>query len=120
MDEQVIRALAQDQTIDITTNGRKTGQPHRIEIRFHNVGGHVYIAGTPGRRDWYANLLAHPDFIFHLKGTTRADLSARATPIIDPARRREVMGQIVRNTDWANDLDKWVLGSPLVEVTFTD
>ncbi len=120
MDEQVKRALATDQTIDITTRGRKTGQPRRIEIWFHNIGGRVYITGTPGKRDWYANLLAHPDFVFHLKGSTKADLNAHATPITDPVQRREIMGKVVRNTEWKNDLDKWVQDSPLVEVTFID
>jgi len=36
MDEQVQQALEQDGVIDITTRGRKTGHPRRIEIRFHN------------------------------------------------------------------------------------
>ncbi len=118
MDEKVKRALAQDQTIDITTLGRKTGQPRTIEIWFHNVDGHIYISGTPGKRDWYANLIAHPDFTFHLKQSTKASLRAHATPITTPAQRREIMAKIVRNTDNAPDLDKWVSDSPLVEVTF--
>ena len=67
MDESIKQALERDRTIDITTTGRKTGQPRRTEIWFHNVEGRLYITGTPGRRDWYANLLAHPEFTFHLK-----------------------------------------------------
>lgn len=65
MDECVQHALAHDSLIDITTRGRKTAQPHRIEIRFHNVEGRLYITGRPPRpRNWYANLLAHPEFTF--------------------------------------------------------
>ena len=67
MDEQVQQALAQGGVIDITTRGRHTGQPRRIEIRFHHIEGQVYITGRPPRRrNWYANLLAHPEFSFHL------------------------------------------------------
>lgn len=117
MDENVKRALTQDQTIDITTRGRKSGEERRIEIWFHNVGGHIYITGTPGKRDWYANLLVHPEFTFHLKQSTKADLPARATPITDPVQRREIMAEIVRKVGHTQDLDKWVQGSPLVEVT---
>ena len=63
MDEPVQHALAQGGVIDITTRGRNTGQPRRIEIRFHNIEGQVYMTGRPPRRrDWYANLLTHPDF----------------------------------------------------------
>src|SRR5437870_1705763 len=80
MDGPVKQALERDRTIDITTRGRKTGQPRRKEIWFHNVEGRLYITGTPGRRDWYANLLAHPEFTFHLKQSVRADLPAVACP----------------------------------------
>ena len=65
MDEQVRHALGHGRTIDITTIGRASGEPRRIEIWFHNIDGHIYITGTPGRRDWYANLRADPNFTFH-------------------------------------------------------
>ena len=117
MDENVKRALTQDQTIDITTRGRKTGEERRIEIWFHNVDGRIFISGTPGKRDWYANLVAHPEFTFHLKQSTQASLPAHATPITDPVQRREIMAKIVRKVGHTQDLDKWVQGSPLVEVT---
>lgn len=43
----VQQALITDQVIDITTIGRKSGQPRRIEIWFHNLDGRLYITGTP-------------------------------------------------------------------------
>jgi deazaflavin-dependent oxidoreductase (nitroreductase family) len=116
MDEQVQRALERDRTIDITTRGRKTGQPRRKEIWFHNTEGRLYITGTPGRRDWYANLLAHPEFTFHLKQSVRADLPARATPILEQARRWAIIAAIHRKLGGQRDLDLWVGGSPLVAV----
>jgi len=67
MDEQVRHALEHGRTIDITTIGRTSGEPRRIEIWFHIIDQHIYIIGTPGRRDWYANLRADPNFTFHLK-----------------------------------------------------
>jgi deazaflavin-dependent oxidoreductase (nitroreductase family) len=88
MNKAVKQALERDRTIDITTRGRTTGQPRRTEIWFHNLDGHLYITGTPGRRDWYANLLANPEFTFHLKQRVQVDLSARATPFwIKPSAR---------------------------------
>src|SRR6266851_3143574 len=78
MDEAIRQALELDRTIDITTTGRKSGRPQRIEIWFHNLDGRLYITGTPGRRNWYANLSANPDFTFHLKVSAQADLAARA------------------------------------------
>src|SRR5439155_17017385 len=84
MDEQVRAALEQGRLIDITTIGRQSGGPRRIEIVYSRVDGDVYITGTPGRRSWYANLLANPAFTFHLKESVIADLPAHATPITDP------------------------------------
>ena len=58
MNADVSRALERDRVIDITTTGRKTGQLRRIEIWVHNVEGRLFITGTPGRRHWFANLVA--------------------------------------------------------------
>jgi len=116
MDEKVKRALERDRTIDITTTGRKTGLPRRLEIWFHHLEGRLYITGLPGRRDWYANLQANPDFIFHLKGSVNADLPARAKPIVDETERRAVLARILQNLDGQRDLEAWVARSPLVEV----
>jgi deazaflavin-dependent oxidoreductase (nitroreductase family) len=116
MDEAVKEALERDRTIDIITTGRKTGQPRRKEIWFHNLDGRLFITGTPGRRDWYANLLANPEFTFHLKQSVRADLPARAKPILDQASRWDIMAAINQKLGRSGELDAWVEGSPLVEV----
>ena len=116
MDAAVEQALKQDRTIDITTKGRISGQPRRKEIWFHNLEGRLYITGTPGQRDWYKNMMASPEFTFHLKQTTRADLTARATPIGDPLRRREILAAIDSKVGRGWDVDTWVQESPLVEV----
>jgi deazaflavin-dependent oxidoreductase (nitroreductase family) len=116
-DERISRALARGHTIDITTTGRQSGQPRRIELVFHNIDGHVIISGLPGRRDWYANLLANPQLTFHLKGAVKADLPATARPIVEPAERRAVMERVAQN--WGRtDLDRMLQRSPLIEVTF--
>jgi deazaflavin-dependent oxidoreductase (nitroreductase family) len=116
MNEAVKQALERDRTIDITTRGRTTGQSRRTEIWFHNLDGRLYITGTPGRRDWYANLLANPEFTFHLKQRVQVDLSARATPILDKAQRQDILGRIIQRLGRNRDLNAWVDGSPLVEV----
>jgi deazaflavin-dependent oxidoreductase (nitroreductase family) len=117
VDERVSRALSRGHTIDITTIGRRSGEPRRIELVFHNIDGHVIISGLPGRRDWYANLLANPRLTFHLKGAVKADLPASARAIVEPAERRAVMQQVAQN--WGrSDLDVMLQRSPLIEVTF--
>ncbi|MEZ4675371.1 MAG: nitroreductase/quinone reductase family protein [Caldilineaceae bacterium] len=116
--QAIQQALITDQVIDITTIGRKSGEPRRIEIWFHNLDGRLYITGTPGRpRDWLANLLAHPNFTFHLKESTQANLPARAVPITEAGERREVLTAILQKLgrDEA-DVEEWVAESPLVAV----
>ena len=118
MDESVRQALARDRVIDITTIGRKSGAAHRIETWFYRVGDDVYLTGSPGRRDWYANLLANPSFTFHLKQTAAADLTARAAPITDVEDRRAIFGAILQGLGQSRDLEAWVAGSPLMLVRF--
>jgi deazaflavin-dependent oxidoreductase (nitroreductase family) len=118
MDERVRQALASDRTIDITTTGRNSGLPRRIETWFYRVDEQIYLTGSPGRRDWYANLLANPDFTFHLKRSDTADLPARATPITDPAERRAIFERILSDLDGSQNLEAWLEGSPLMVVRF--
>jgi len=120
MDKGIEHALAQDRVIDITTTGRKTGRGRRIEIWFFNLEGRVYITGSPGRRSWYANLLANHRFTFHLKGTVRADLPAMARPIVNREERKDVLTKIRPLAGTFQDIDAWVDGSPLVEVTILE
>ena len=60
-------SVARKRTIDITTTGRRSGQPHRIGI-------------------W-----------FYLDHGVRADLAARATPVTDERERRRVFRTFVND-----------------------
>jgi hypothetical protein len=117
LDQPIRDALDRGGRIDITTKGRKTGEPHRIEIVFHNVGGRLYISGMPGfKRGYMANLTADPHFTFHLKDGVSADLPATARIINDEAERRAVLIPIAHS--WKrDDVDVMVASSPLFEVT---
>ena len=89
---QVVRdELRDDPTIDITTTGRRTGQPRRIEIWMLDVDGRFFITGTPGRRDWLANLIDQPSLVVHLKRRAHLDLPARAQLVTDAVTRRRVV-----------------------------
>lgn len=116
MNEEVETALKTDRTIDITTTGRKSGRPRRIEIWFHNLDGRIFITGLPGTRDWYANLLADPSMIFHLKEQVKADLPATARGVTDREEKRKVLEVILGRLGRSADIDRWLERSPLVEV----
>lgn len=134
MDDAIRQALAidgsspaRDRTIDITTIGARSGKPQRIEIWFHRTGGKLYLSGLPGRRGWYANLMANPRFTFHLKNSVRADLPATARPITSEAERRRIFTAFVDDLNQPHnpagivqpiEVEDWMAGSPLVEITF--
>jgi deazaflavin-dependent oxidoreductase (nitroreductase family) len=139
MRDEVRAALAidasstlEDRTIDITTTGRRSGKPRRIEIVFYRRGDDFYLSGIPApkTRDWLANLAANPHFTFHLKHSVVADLPATATVILEPAERRRVLAEFVEQFNrrrseqgdgWPEAvLDEWVAQSPLAKVSFED
>jgi deazaflavin-dependent oxidoreductase (nitroreductase family) len=116
-DPQVAEALKRGETIDITTVGRHTGQPRRIELVYHNVDGRILLSGRPGfPRGWVANLHANPRFTFHLKRSVAADLPATGRVVTDRAERERLLAPIARL--WRMDRGVMVASAPLVEVTF--
>lgn len=122
-------STARERTIDITTTGRRSGRPHRIEIWFFREGDRIYLSSSPGRKNWYANLLADPAFTFHLEHGVRADLAARGTPVTDDRERRRVFKSFVDDLNQPSNparlpqpqlVEDWLAGSPLVAVDFDD
>lgn len=98
-------------TIDITTIGRTSGVPRRIEIWLVNVNGRVIICGTPDPRDWMANVRADPSVTLHFKERARFDVEATATVVTDLVERREV---------WEHSATRWYRGeAPLDDLIDT-
>ena len=119
MNESIRRALTRGGVVDITTTGRRSGQPRRIEIVYYVIGGRIYISGVPRadrKRGWLYNLEADPQFMIHLKRGITADLPATARIITDGTERRTVLEHVARAWN-RTDLDTMVAYSPLIEVT---
>jgi deazaflavin-dependent oxidoreductase (nitroreductase family) len=119
MDASIHAALDRGGTIDLTTTGRRSGVPRRIEIALHNLGGRLVISGMPvaGRtRAWLHNVEAHPAITLHLRGPGAAfDVEATARVITDPAERRALLEGVAAN--WGRtDLEVMMAHSPLIEV----
>jgi deazaflavin-dependent oxidoreductase (nitroreductase family) len=116
----LVRAeLEDDPTVDITTTGRRSGLQRRIEIWMLDVDGRFFITGTPGRRDWLANLNANPNLVVHLKRHGHVELDAQATPVRDETTRRAVLDHL--SATWYRSqgpLDVLVDTAPMVEVVF--
>ena len=118
LDPAVWRALGHGHTIDLTTIGRRSGEPRRIEITFFNFGGRLFISGMPNpnrERAWLLNVRANPNVTFHLKQLVHADLAATAHEVTDPAEVREIQTKVAQA--WRRDPEEMIRSSPLIEIT---
>lgn len=124
MNDLIRHSLDRGHRIDITTTGRKTGEPRRIEIVFHNIDGRLIITGSPQaehKRAWLLNLESDPHLTFHLKGgSVRADMPATARVITDVAERRAIAEWVVANAWPKMDLEAMAASSPMIEVTIEE
>ena len=115
-------ALDHSQVIDLTTTGRRTGRPRRIEIFLHNDDGLLFISGMPRAdrtRDWIHNITADPHVVVHLKQSVVADVPALARVVTDPDERRPLIEAAARR--WRRtDVDDMLLHSPLIVLTVDD
>jgi deazaflavin-dependent oxidoreductase (nitroreductase family) len=113
--DEARQALERQRTVEITTIGRRSGQPRRLETWRYRAAGRYWLTGSPGSRDWYANVVANPRFTLHLQDL---DLEVRGRPVTDPGERSRILGEIVPALDWGGSLESWLAGSPLVEIEF--
>ena len=91
----------------LTTTGRHTGTPHRIEIWFAISDAHVYLlSGAGDHSDWVRNLMISPEVVIEigeLRRTTRAhvvsdpDEDATARRLLVEKYRPRYRGDL---TDW--------------------
>jgi deazaflavin-dependent oxidoreductase (nitroreductase family) len=102
------RPLADLDYAYLTTTGRISGTPHRIEIWFTIEGQTVYLlAGDGVRSDWVRNLMISPTVVLEigdLRRTTTARVVAPATDEDARARRLLVDKYTPRDPD---DLTAW-------------
>lgn len=121
MDNATRAALHRSQVIDLTTTGRRTREPRRIEIYLHELDGRLFISGMPfpRKRQWLRNVEADPHVTVHLKRGVTADVPALARVVEEPAERRPLIEAAAAR--WGrDDVELMMEQSPLMELTPTD
>ena len=68
----------------LTTTGRVSGHPHRIEIWFIAHGDGAYVLSNSVDADWYRNIEAEPRVVLEIAGERR-ETTARPVEASDPA-----------------------------------
>ena len=116
LNEAALAALGHSQIIDLTTTGRRTGRPRRIEIFLHHDGDQLFITGMPRadrKRDWIYNVEADPHVTIHLKQAVVADVPATARVVTEPDERRPFIEAAARR--WRRtDVPEMLQHSPLI------
>lgn len=115
-----IASLADVEYCYLTTRGRTTGRPHRIEIWFVARDGGAYLLANSDRSDWYRNLEADPSVTLEI-GQERRTTVARPVAADDPAVA-VVRPAIVAKYQptYGEDLGDWGATAHLVRVEWPD
>jgi deazaflavin-dependent oxidoreductase (nitroreductase family) len=92
----------------LTTRGRRTGNPHEIEIWFGAANGRLYMLSGGGRRaDWVRNLEAAPEVTVRIGEEARP---GRARLVVDPdedALARRLLADKYDEKEADGSLDEW-------------
>jgi deazaflavin-dependent oxidoreductase (nitroreductase family) len=120
--EQWLAANADVENCYLTTTGRKSGNPHEIEIWFAVYGPSLYlVSGNGPTAHWYLNLTADPQVSVRIEGETRI---GRARPVTDDEERRRVGDLMGAKYHWEGDpsiglsYESWCYEVPAVAVEF--
>ena len=91
----------------LTTTGRRSGTPHRIEIWFALAGGTVYLLSGGGERsDWVRNLVSSPEVVLEIGGEQRIANARVVTDPVEDARARRIVVEKYRPR-YRGDLENW-------------
>lgn len=114
MDDAAVPATG---TCDLSTVGRRSGRVRRVETWYVLVDGRIVVTGTPGPRDWLANLRDDPGAILHLRDPVR-DVAVTAHEVTERNDRLRVVAAAWRLQPWYAEqpftVEEWVTRSPMV------
>ncbi|MDQ3570444.1 MAG: nitroreductase family deazaflavin-dependent oxidoreductase [Actinomycetota bacterium] len=101
------RGPGEEDYCHLTTAGRVTARPHRIEIWFALEGSTVYLlAGGGTRADWVRNLVAEPAVTLELAGR-RYSARARVVRDEDEARAARQLLYDKYRRGYQGSLERW-------------
>jgi deazaflavin-dependent oxidoreductase (nitroreductase family) len=91
----------------LTTTGRHSGEPHRVEIWFALGDGVAYLlSGGGDRSDWVRNLEISPDVVLEIGGVKRTTRARVVTDADEDALARRIVVEKYRPR-YRGDLDDW-------------
>jgi len=99
--------VAADDYCYLTTTGRRTGRPHRIEIWYATEGETLYLLSGGGRSaDWVQNLLVDDAVQVEIDGQVRPGRGRVVEPDDDADRARSLVFEKYAPR-YGGDLTEW-------------
>ena len=111
-----IASLADTEYCYLTTTGRRSGEPHRMEIWFVAHDDGAFLLSDTGRSDWYRNLEARPEVSLEIGGERR-DTMARPVSADDAANAVVRAAMVAKyQPGYEEDLAEWSVRAFLVRI----
>lgn len=87
--------LPRRRTVQLTTRGRKTGQPRTVRVWYVQTAPDALCVqhSSAAPAHWYKNLLANPEVSVDFGS---GPVAARAEPILEPGEIRDVLRRVRR------------------------
>src|SRR4051812_7903760 len=109
--------LAGEDFAYLTTTGRKTGKPHRIEIWFAIEDGRVFmLSGGGDRADWVKNIREHRKVRIQIGSRSTSARARIARAGAEDQHARELLDGKYMGWKTGKKLSSWARGSTPVVV----
>ncbi len=105
---QFLSRLAASDVCYVTTTGRVSGRPHRIEIWFGIQGGTIYLlSGDRYRSDWVKNLRRQPEVAVEIAGQHFQGRSRIVSDAQEEAQARRLLAAKYQQWREGLEMSEW-------------
>jgi len=113
----VFERLAGEDFAYLTTTGRRSGKPHRIEIWFAIEDGHLFLLSGGGERaDWVRNIRKNGDVRIQVGSQSTQARARVARSGAEDQRARELLDGKYMGWKQGKRLSSWARGSTPVVI----
>jgi deazaflavin-dependent oxidoreductase (nitroreductase family) len=109
----ILLQLAKEEYCYLTTTGRRTGNPHQIEIWFGAGDSYIYLMAGNHGSDWVLNLRKDPHVTVRI---AKHGFQGMAYPVMDPQEQlsaRHLLADKYEQWEEGRTLSEWA-GTALV------
>jgi deazaflavin-dependent oxidoreductase (nitroreductase family) len=102
----------------LTTTGRVTGRPHRVEIWFALHGRTIYFLHEGEMADWMKNMVHQPNVTVSIQDVVLTGKGRLVEDHEEDTLARQLLGEKYRTPE--DDLAEWLKDSTSVAVDLTE